>query len=113
MIPSEDHVMTISDKILAAADAIAKRSADKIDRLLRESARLEAQLQQKKLELSVIQAGPKRRATFSAYDGAKIVCPACWIERSERAFLDPLPGDALQCRACDFKIIVSSPERLS
>jgi hypothetical protein len=105
--------MTINDKILEAADAIAKRIADKIDSLNRDSEGLEAQLQQKKLELSVIQAGPKRRATFSVYDGAKIVCPACWIERSERAFLNPLPGDALHCRACDFKIIVSSRERLS
>jgi hypothetical protein len=99
--------MTMNDKILEAADAIAKRLADKIGHLKRESERLEAQLQQMKLELTMVQAAPKRRATFSVHDGAKIACPSCWIERSERAFLDPLPGDALQCRACDFKLIVS------
>jgi hypothetical protein len=104
--------MATNDQVLEAADTIAKRIADKTDSLKHESERLEAQLQQRKAELIKVLAASKRRATFSVYDGANIVCPSCWIERSERAFLDPMPGGALRCRACDFKIVISSHERL-
>ena len=98
--------MSIDDRIQAAADAITRRLQDKVARLENEAKQLEAKLQQKRNELSSVQEAPRRRATFPGRDGAKIVCPSCWIERSQRAFLSSLPGDALQCRACNFKVVV-------
>jgi hypothetical protein len=102
----ENAAVSIDDRIQAAADAIARRLHDKVVRLENEAKQLEAKLQQKRNELSSAQEAPKRRATFPGRDGAYIVCPSCWIERSQRAFLSSLPGDALQCRACNFKVVV-------
>lgn len=98
--------MSIDDRVRGAADAIAMRLQDKVDRLQNEARHLEAKLQHKRNELSSAQEATRRRATFPGRDGAKIVCPSCWIERSQRAYLDFLPGDALQCRACNFKVVV-------
>jgi len=98
--------VSIDDRIRVAADAIARRLQDKVARLANEAKQLEVKLQEKRNQLSSAQEAPKRLATFPGRDGAKIVCPSCWIERSERAYLESLPGDALQCRACNFKVVV-------
>jgi hypothetical protein len=101
-----EGVMGIAQRLFAEAEQIAKQFERDVANLQREILDLETELQQKKATLHHARMASERARNFVPMLGANFYCPACWIEKEEKAALRPIPGDIMRCNVCDREFAV-------
>jgi hypothetical protein len=98
--------MAFSDKLKLIAADYAQNQKYRIDELQRELLELETRKSLLTDQLQAARDSTLRFAIYSPRAGltSDYECPACWIQRGEKASLKPLPSDSsiddFQCSVC-------------
>jgi hypothetical protein len=98
--------MAFADKLKLIAADYAQNQKNRIDELQRELSELETRKSLLSDQLQSARDSTLRFAIYSPRPGLTddYECPACWIERGEKAALKPLPSDSsivdFQCSVC-------------
>ena len=93
--------MSLGDRLFGIARELAQQSAVRAANLEQEIIAAETQLQNKQTALRNVRMASTRASSFVPMLRSDFYCPACWIEKEQRATLRPIPGDVMSCDVCD------------
>jgi hypothetical protein len=94
--------MTIEERILKVADALAANSQRQVEKLKKRMAHLDAELDKTEDELQAELEKPNRRRSFQPRENGAIQCPWCWILYAKRRSMMPVANaDDLRCDICN------------
>jgi hypothetical protein len=99
--PRAGGKMTIEERILKVADALAANSQRQVEKLKKRMAHLDAELDKTEDELQAELEKPNRRGSFQPRENGAIQCPWCWILYGKRGSMIPVANtDDLRCGIC-------------